>query len=209
MTKIPKKPLKQKTMDKLSYAWGMALGQQLRAMGVSNLDKAEFDEGVHAAFDGKETKISPEEANKLIQEYLQELTEKKAAEIKSVGEKFLAENKKKENVKETASGLQYIVDKEGTGAQPTATDEVTVHYTGKLLDGTVFDSSINRGEPATFPLNRVIPGWTEGVQLMKEGAKYTFFIPSDLAYGPQGVPNAIPPHSTLIFDVELIKVVKK
>lgn len=196
-------------MDKLSYAWGMVLGQQLRAMGVSNLDKAEFDEGVHAAFDGKETKISPEEANKLIQEYLQELTEKKAAEIKSVGEKFLAENKKKENVKETASGLQYIVDKEGTGAQPTATDEVTVHYTGKLLDGTVFDSSVNRGEPATFPLNRVIPGWTEGVQLMKEGAKYTFFIPSDLAYGPQGVPNAIPPHSTLIFDVELIKVVKK
>lgn len=196
-------------MDKLSYAWGMALGQQLRAMGVSNLDKAEFDEGVHAAFDGKETKISPEEANKLIQEYLQELTEKKAAEIKSVGEKFLAENKKKENVKETASGLQYIVDKEGTGAQPTATDEVTAHYTGKLLDGTVFDSSVNRGEPATFPLNRVIPGWTEGVQLMKEGAKYTFFIPSDLAYGPQGVPNAIPPHSTLIFDVELIKVVKK
>ena len=196
-------------MDKLSYAWGMALGQQLRALGVSNLDKAEFDEGVHAAFDGKETKISPEEANKLIQEYLQELTEKKAAEIKSVGEKFLAENKKKENVKETASGLQYIVDKEGTGAQPTATDEVTVHYTGKLLDGTVFDSSVNRGEPATFPLNRVIPGWTEGVQLMKEGAKYTFFIPSDLAYGPQGVPNAIPPHSTLIFDVELIKVVKK
>lgn len=196
-------------MDKLSYAWGMALGQQLRAMGVSNLDKAEFDEGVHAAFDGKETKISPEEANKLIQEYLQELTEKKAAEIKSVGEKFLAENKKKENVKETASGLQYIVDKEGTGAQPTATDEVTVHYTGKLLDGTVFDSSVNRGEPATFPLNRVIPGWTEGVQLMKEGAKYTFFIPSDLAYGPQGVPNAIPPHSTLIFEVELIKVVKK
>lgn len=196
-------------MDKLSYAWGMALGQQLRAMGVSNLDKEEFDEGVHAAFDSKETKISPEEANKLIQEYLQELTEKKAAEIKSVGEKFLAENKKKENVKETASGLQYIVDKEGTGAQPTATDEVTVHYTGKLLDGTVFDSSVNRGEPATFPLNRVIPGWTEGVQLMKEGAKYTFFIPSDLAYGPQGVPNAIPPHSTLIFDVELIKVVKK
>ncbi len=196
-------------MDKLSYAWGMALGQQLRAMGVDNLDKTEFDEGVHAAFDGKETKLTPEEANKLIQEYLQELTEKKAAEIKSVGEKFLEENKKKENVKETASGLQYIVEKEGTGAQPTATDEVTVHYTGKLLDGTVFDSSVSRGEPATFPLNRVIPGWTEGVQLMKEGAKYTFFIPSDLAYGPQGVPNAIPPHSTLIFDVELIKVVKK
>lgn len=196
-------------MDKLSYAWGMALGQQLRAMGVKDLNKEDFDEAVHAAFDGKETKITPEEANKLIQEYLQELTEKKAAEIKSVGEKFLEENKKNENVKVTPSGLQYIVDKEGTGAQPTATDEVTVHYTGKLLDGTVFDSSVSRGEPATFPLNRVIPGWTEGVQLMKEGGKYTFFIPSDLAYGPQGVPNAIPPHATLIFDVELIKVVKK
>lgn len=197
------------TMDKLSYAWGMALGQQLRAMGVSDLNKEDFDKAVHAAFDGKETEMTPEEANKLIQEYLQELTAKKEAQIKAVGEKFLAENKKNENVKVTASGLQYVVEKEGTGAQPTATDEVTVHYTGKLLDGTVFDSSVSRGEPATFPLNRVIPGWTEGVQLMKEGAKYTFFIPSDLAYGPQGVPNAIPPHSTLIFDVELIKVVKK
>lgn len=195
-----------KTMDKLSYAWGMALGQQLRGMGVENIEFADFDEAVHAAFDGKESKLSPEEANKLIQEYLQELTEKKAAEIKAVGQKFLEENRKNEKVQETASGLQYIVEKEGTGAQPTASDEVTVHYTGKLLDGTVFDSSVSRGEPATFPLNRVIPGWTEGVQLMKEGAKYTFFIPSDLAYGPQGVPNAIPPHSTLIFDVELIKV---
>lgn len=196
-------------MDKLSYAWGMALGQQLRAMGVKDLDKADFDKAVHAAFDGKETAITPEEANKLIQEYLQELTEKKTVEIKAAGNRFLEENKKNENVKVTASGLQYVVEKEGTGEQPSATDEVTVHYTGKLLDGTVFDSSVNRGEPATFPLNRVIPGWTEGVQLMKEGAKYTFFIPSDLAYGPQGVPNAIPPHSTLVFDVELIKVIKK
>lgn len=196
-------------MDKLSYAWGMALGQQLRGMGVENLDKEAFNEAVAAAFDGKETKISAEEAQKLIQEYLQELTSKKEAQIKAVGEKFLAENGKKENVITTASGLQYMVEKEGTGAQPAATDEVTVHYTGKLLDGTVFDSSVSRGEAATFPLNRVIPGWTEGVQLMKEGGKYTFFIPSDLAYGPQGVPNAIPPHSTLIFDVELIKVIKK
>lgn len=196
-------------MDQLSYAWGMALGQQLRAMGVEKIDFAEFDEAVHSAFEGKETKISPEEANQIIQNYLQELTEKRTAQIKAVGEKFLEENKKKENVKVTASGLQYIVEKEGTGAQPTATDEVTVHYTGKLLDGTVFDSSVSRGEPATFPLNRVIPGWTEGVQLMKEGGKYMFFIPSELAYGPQGVPNAIPPHSTLIFEVELIKVIKK
>ena len=109
----------------------------------------------------------------------------------------------------TESGLKYIAVKEGTGKSPKATDEVTVHYRGQLTTGFEFDSSYNRGEPATFPLNRVIPGWTEGVQLMKEGAKYTFFIPSDLAYGPQGIPGAIPPHSTLIFDVELIKVVKK
>lgn len=196
-------------MDQLSYAWGMAFGHQLRGMGVTNIDFKDFDEALHDSFEGKEAKLSPEEANKIIQEYLQELAAKKTAEMKEAGEKFLAENLKNENVKSTPSGLQYVVEKEGEGAKPTAEDEVTVHYTGKLLDGTVFDSSVSRGEPATFPLNRVIPGWTEGVQLMKEGAKYTFFIPSDLAYGPQGVPNAIPPHSTLIFDVELIKVNKK
>lgn len=196
-------------MDQLSYAWGMAFGHQLRGMGVSNIDFKDFDEALHDAFDGKDAKLKPEQANEIIQKFLQELTEKKTAEMKAAGEKFLAENLKNENVKSTPSGLQYIVEKEGEGEHPTAESEVTVHYTGKLLDGTVFDSSVSRGEPATFPLNRVIPGWTEGVQLMKEGAKYTFFIPSDLAYGPQGVPNAIPPHSTLIFEVELIKINKK
>jgi FKBP-type peptidyl-prolyl cis-trans isomerase FklB len=178
-------------------------------MGVKNLNVEDFNTAVKTAFEGGEPAISVEEAQKLITEYLEELQSKAEAAAREAGEKFLAENKKNEGVKVTASGLQYVVEKEGTGAQPTATDEVTVHYTGRLLDGTVFDSSVNRGEPATFPLNRVIPGWTEGVQLMKEGAKYTFFIPSDLAYGPQGVPNAIPPHSTLIFEVELIKVIKK
>ncbi|MDE5881249.1 MAG: FKBP-type peptidyl-prolyl cis-trans isomerase [Muribaculaceae bacterium] len=196
-------------MDQLSYAWGMAFGHQLRGMGVTNIDFKDFDEALHDAFDGKESKMSPEDANKIIQEFLQELAAKKTAEMKEAGDKFLAENLKNENVKVTPSGLQYIVEKEGEGVSPTAEDEVTVHYTGKLLDGTVFDSSVSRGEPATFPLNRVIPGWTEGVQLMKEGGKYTFFIPSDLAYGPQGIPNVIPPHSTLIFEVELIKVNKK
>lgn len=196
-------------MDNLSYAWGMAFGLQLRGMGITKIDFKDFDEALHDAFEGKEAKMTPEEAQKLIQEYLQELAAQKTAAMKEAGEKFLAENLKNENVKSTASGLQYIVEKEGEGEHPTAEDEVTVHYTGKLLDGTVFDSSVSRGEPATFPLNRVIPGWTEGVQLMKEGAKYTFFIPSDLAYGPQGVPNAIPPHSTLIFEVELIKINKK
>ena len=196
-------------MDQLSYAWGMAFGHQLRGMGVTNIDFKDFYEALHDAFDGKDAKMSAEEAQKIIQEYLQELAAKKTAEMKAVGDKFLAENLKNENVKSTPSGLQYVVEKEGDGAQPTAEDEVTVHYTGKLLDGSVFDSSVSRGEPATFPLNRVIPGWTEGVQLMKEGAKYTFFIPSDLAYGPQGVQGVIPPHSTLIFEVELIKVNKK
>jgi peptidyl-prolyl cis-trans isomerase len=196
-------------MDKLSYAWGLAMGRQLKGMGVSNLDADTFRNGVMNAFDGTEPAIPVEEAQKLINDYLQELQDKAEKVARAEGEQFLAENGKKENVKTTASGLQYVVEKEGTGAQPTAEDEVTVHYTGKLLNGQVFDSSVNRGEPATFPLNRVIPGWTEGVQLMKEGAKYTFFIPSDLAYGPQGVPGAIPPHSTLIFDVELIKVNKK
>lgn len=193
-------------MDKLSYAWGMAMAQQLHGMGVNDIDIKSFADAVKCVFDRKEPKLPMEEAHKLINEYLQKLQGELEARAKEEGEKFLAENKKKAEVKETPSGLQYIVEKEGTGAQPTAQSEVTVHYTGKLLDGTVFDSSVNRGEPATFPLNRVIPGWTEGVQLMKEGAKYTFFIPSDLAYGAQGVPNAIPPHSTLIFEVELLKV---
>lgn len=196
-------------MDKLSYAWGLAMGQQLKGMGVKDLDADAFKDAVKVVYEGGEPAISVDEAQKLINDYLQELQSKAEAAAHAEGESFLAENGKKENVLTTPSGLQYVIEKEGSGAQPTAEDEVTVHYTGKLLDGKVFDSSVNRGEPATFPLNRVIPGWTEGVQLMKEGAKYTFFIPSDLAYGAQGVPGAIPPHSTLIFEVELIKVNKK
>ncbi|MDE7159768.1 MAG: FKBP-type peptidyl-prolyl cis-trans isomerase [Muribaculaceae bacterium] len=197
-------------MDKLSYAWGLAMGKQLQAMGMKEINYDSFKDGVKVAFDGGTPAMEPEEAQKIITDYLQELEQKASAEARAAGEKYLADNKAgNPDVKETASGLQYVVVKEGEGAQPTAEDEVTVHYTGKLTDGTIFDSSVNRGEPATFPLNRVIPGWTEGVQLMKEGAKYTFFIPSDLAYGPQGIPNVIPPHSTLVFDVELIKVNKK
>ena len=196
-------------MEKLSYAWGLAMGRQLQGMGMKELNVKDFSDGVASVFEQKEPAMSPEEAQKLIQDYLNDLQQKAEEAAKAAGTAFLKENKQNPNVKETSTGLQYVVEKEGTGAQPTAEDEVTVHYTGRLLDGTVFDSSVNRGEPATFPLNRVIPGWTEGVQLMKEGAKYTFFIPSDLAYGPQGIPGAIPPHSTLIFDVELIKVLKK
>ena len=196
-------------MDKLSYAWGLAMGQQLLGMGVKNLNVDDYMAAVKAVLEGAEPALPLEEAQTLINEYLQNLEAEATKAAKEAGEKFLADNKTREGVKVTASGLQYVVEKEGEGAQPTAEDEVTVHYRGRLLNGQVFDSSVQRGEPATFPLNRVIPGWTEGVQLMKEGAKYTFFIPSDLAYGPQGIPNAIPPHSTLIFEVELIKVIKK
>ena len=196
-------------MDKLSYAWGLAMGMQLKGMGINELEFDSFMDGVKVSFDGGTPEISPEEAQKLINDYLEELQNKATAAAKAEAQVFLDENAAKEGVKVTASGLQYKVLKEGEGIRPTAEDEVTVHYTGKLLNGTVFDSSVSRGEPATFPLNRVIPGWTEGVQLMNEGAKYEFFIPSDLAYGPQGIPNVIPPHSTHIFEVELIKVNKK
>ena len=161
-------------MDKLSYAWGLAMGHQLKGMGMNSLNVEDFKDAVKSVYDGSEPAMNIDEAQKLIQEYLSDLQNKAEEAAKAAGKKFLEENKSNADVKETASGLQYVVEKEGTGAQPTAEDEVTVHYTGRLLDGTVFDSSVNRGEPATFPLNRVIPGWTEGVQLMKEGAKYTF-----------------------------------
>lgn len=196
-------------MDKLSYAWGLAMGNQLKAMGVKELNGEDYKNGVMLAFGEGKAEMEPAEAQSLINDYLNELARKATEVAQKENAKVLEAHGKEEGVQTTASGLQYKVIKEGEGAQPVATDEVTVHYTGKLLDGTVFDSSVNRGEPATFPLNRVIPGWTEGVQLMKEGAKYEFMIPSDLAYGPQGIPNAIPPHSILIFEVELIKVNKK
>ncbi len=196
-------------MDKLSYAWGLAMGSQLKAMGVKEIDAESFKDAVKVAFDGGKPEMEPEEAQKIINDYLMDLEKKATAAAQIENAKVLAEHASLEGVKTTASGLQYRVIKEGEGLAPTAEDEVTVHYTGKLINGQVFDSSVNRGEPATFPLNRVIPGWTEGLQLMKEGAKYEFMIPSDLAYGPQGVPNAIPPHAVLIFDVELIKVNKK
>lgn len=193
-------------MDKLSYAWGIAMASQLKGMGVANLNLDDYCAAVKAVFEGSELAVKPDEAQKLITEYLQELNEKATRLAKEAGEAFLAENAKKEGVHTTTSGLQYVVEKEGTGKSPKATDNVTVHYTGRLLNGKVFDSSVSRGEPATFPLNRVIPGWTEGLQLMKEGGKNVFFIPSDLAYGPHGAGSDIPPHSTLIFEVELIKV---
>lgn len=199
-------------MDKLSYALGLGIGQQLKQMGAEIIVE-DFAQSIKDVLNGSELKINNSEAQKIVTEYFT----KKEAEMnaakaeagkvaKAEGEKFLAENAKKEGVIVTASGLQYKVLQEGTGKQPKATDKVRCHYEGFLIDGTVFDSSVQRGEPADFPLQGVIAGWTEGLQLMKEGGKTRFFIPYLLAYGEGGAGASIPPYAALIFDVELIKV---
>ena len=163
--------------------------------------------------DGKEPQVPTAEAQQIVEDFFQKQEERQRAEAaekykgaKSEGEKYLSENAKKEGVTTLPSGLQYQVLKEGNGKSPKATDKVVCHYEGMLIDGTMFDSSIQRGEPATFPLNGVIAGWTEGLQLMKEGAKYRFFIPYQLGYGERGAGASIPPFATLVFDVELIEV---
>lgn len=200
-------------MDKVSYALGLGIGSQLKSMGAESLNIDDFGAAIKDVLAGNELKVSMADSQKIVEEFFKEQEKKQraaAAEIgkklKAEGEAFLAENAKKEGVKVTKSGLQYVVVEEGTGKQPKATDTVRVHYEGRLINGTTFDSSIKRGTPAEFPLNGVILGWTEGLQLMKEGAKYTFFIPYNLAYGEAGAAGAIPPCATLIFDVELIKV---
>ena len=200
-------------MDKLSYALGLSIGRQLSQMGVAELNAGDFALAVKDMIDGKESQIPTNEAQQLLGEYFRQQEEKQRAEAaekykgaKSEGEKYLTENAKKDGVITLPSGLQYQVLQEGNGKSPKATDKVVCHYEGMLVDGTMFDSSIQRGEPATFPLNGVIAGWTEGLQLMKEGAKYRFFIPYHLGYGERGAGASIPPFATLIFDVELIEV---
>lgn len=202
-----------KDFDRLSYALGLSMGHNFRGSGIEKIDVQDFADGVAAVYDGVAPKISFDEAKQIINEFFTELQKKQqeqAAAMAAVNEKagqdFLLENGKRVEVKTTPSGLQYEVLKEGDGAQPTAGDRVTVHYTGKLIDGTVFDSSVDRGEPATFGVTQVIPGWVEALQLMKAGAKWRLFIPSALAYGPQGAGGVIGPNQTLIFDVELISV---
>ena len=192
-------------MDSVSYALGVVLSQNLKSQGFEQIDATEFAKGFDEGLSGA-AKIDPNQANTLIQNYLREKQESAGAEARKAGEDFLAEVAKRPGVKVTDSGLAYEVLKEGTGASPSATETVEVHYHGTLIDGTVFDSSVERGQTIEFPLNRVIPGWTEGVQLMKEGAKYRFYIPYNLAYGAQGSPPKIPAYSALIFDVELFKV---
>ena len=201
-------------MDKVSYALGLGIGQQLAQMGANDLNIDDFAAAIKDVIAGNELKVSHRDAQTIVQEYFRKQEEKINAERasqgkvhKEAGEKYLAENAKKEGVITLPSGLQYQVLKEGNGKKPSAKDTVMCHYEGFLIDGTVFDSSIQRGEPATFPLQQVIAGWTEGLQLMQEGAKYRFFIPYRLAYGEGGAGNSIPPFAALIFDVELIQVV--
>lgn len=190
-------------MDSVSYSLGILMAQNLKKQGFDELEAASFAAGVEDVINSKELKFTAEQANANIQAYMQAKQEAQFAPVKKAGEDFLAENAKRSEVKTTASGLQYEVLKPGSGDKPTATSNVTVHYHGTLIDGTVFDSSVDRGETISFGLNQVIKGWTEGLQLMSTGAKYRFYIPYDLAYGAQGSPPKISPFSALIFEVEL------
>ena len=200
-------------MDQLSYALGLGIGHQLLQMNAEGLNIDDFAQAIKDVMTGGELKMKDAEAQEIVQQFFAEqeaiqqaANAEKGKAAKTEGEQFLAENAKKEGVKTTASGLQYQVLRDGNGKQPKATDQVECHYEGTLIDGTKFDSSYDRGQTATFPLNQVIAGWTEGLQLMHEGAKYRFFIPYQLAYGERGAGASIPPYAALIFDVELVAV---
>lgn len=203
-------------MDKISYALGMSMANNFRSSGIKTLNVSDFAEALDAAFNGKELKMTYDEAKEEIRKFFtameEEMQAAAAASAKvneEAGKAYLEENGKRPEVVTTASGLQYEVLTEGNGAKPTAGDTVKVHYTGRLIDGTVFDSSVERGEPATFGVTQVIAGWVEALQLMSVGAKWRLHIPSNLAYGPQGAGGVIGPNSTLIFDVELLDIIKK
>ena len=197
-------------MDKFSYAIGLGIGQNLLSMGAKGIAVDDFAQAIKDVLEGNQTAISHTEARDIVNKYFAELEEKMNAANIEAGKKFLEENKKREGVVTLPSGLQYEVITEGNvGRYAKATDQVQCHYEGTLIDGTLFDSSIKRGQPATFGVNQVIPGWVEALQLMPEGAKWKLYIPSDLAYGAQGAGEMIPPHSTLVFDVELQKILSK
>ena len=193
-------------MDKISYALGLGIGQQIKNMHIDGFQIDDFAQSIRDIIEGRPTALSSREAQQMLNDYFQQKQKEQAQQAIADGKVFLEENAKRPAVTQTKSGLQYEVLTEGTGRSPKATDTVRCHYEGRLLDGSVFDSSYQRGEPADFGLNQVIAGWTEGVQLMKEGAKYRFFIPYLLGYGEHGAGSSIPPYSTLVFDVELIKV---
>ena len=193
-------------MEKVSYSLGVNVAKSVQAQGLESIDAPAIAKAFKDVFEGNDLDISEEEANLVLQDYFTKLNNKAQEANIGTGMKFLEENAKKEGVVTTASGLQYTVITKGDGEQPKETDNVTVHYHGTLLDGTVFDSSVERGQPASFPVNGVIPGWVEALQLMNVGSKYKLFIPSNLAYGERGAGGAIGPNATLIFEVELISI---
>jgi FKBP-type peptidyl-prolyl cis-trans isomerase FklB len=192
-------------IDSVSYGLGVSVGENLKKSNFENLNFDLIAKGMSDFYAGKPG-MTAEQANNSIRAFMAVAEKKKGEENVKKGQSFLDENKKKEGVKVTASGLQYSVIKEGTGAKPTINDNVTTHYHGTLIDGTVFDSSVDRGQPASFPVSGVIPGWTEALQMMAVGSKYKLFVPSNLAYGDRGAGPQIGPNTTLIFEVELISI---
>ena len=193
-------------MDKFSYAIGLGIGQNLSSMGIQGLAVDDFAQAIRDVLEGNQTAISHNEAREIVNKYFEELEAKMSAVAIEQGTAFREQKKTRPGIVTLPSGLQYEVINEGTGKKPKATDQVRCHYEGTLVDGTLFDSSIQRGEPAVFGVNQVIPGWVEALQLMSEGAKWKLYIPSDLGYGARGAGEMIPPHSTLVFEVELLEV---
>jgi FKBP-type peptidyl-prolyl cis-trans isomerase FklB len=194
-------------LENFSYALGMSIAGNLIQTGVKTVDPELFLTGFKDVFKGEKTMIHPQEANTILEEFISKINQNKGTENLEEGLAFLAENRKKAGVFELPSGLQYMVLNEGDGKIPTSRDKVKCHYHGTLIDGTVFDSSVERGQPAVFPVNGVIQGWVEALQLMSTGSKWRLFIPSELAYGSNGAGGVIGPNSTLIFDVELLKII--
>lgn len=196
-------------IDSVSYSLGVNIGSNLKKQGFDSLNVEMFSKALKDIYSNGAVKIDEKQAEAILMEYFQALQSKKQEGNVKAGEKFLEENKKKPGVITTPSGLQYTILKEGNGPKPTTNDMVTTHYHGTLIDGTVFDSSVDRGQPATFPVNGVIPGWVEALPMMSVGSKWRLFIPSNLAYGERGAGKDIGPNSTLIFDVELISIGKQ
>ncbi|EMR00826.1 FKBP-type peptidyl-prolyl cis-trans isomerase [Cesiribacter andamanensis] len=204
--KKPKEADLSQEHSRVSYAIGVMIATNMQQQPFDSLDVEALSLAFRDVLNGGEVQLQPQEAETIIQTYMQQVMEARSAQAREEARAFLEQNRTKEGVVQTASGLQYKVIKAGSGKTPGPNDRVTVHYTGMLTDGTVFDSSLERGEPVTFGVSQIIPGWTEALQLMKEGAKWTLFIPAELAYGERGAGNDIPPYATLIFEVELLKV---
>lgn len=194
-------------MDKFSYSLGLGIGQNLLSMGIKDLNISDFAQAISDVLKNNEPAITHTEAKEIVNKFFLELQDKAIKENIENGKILLERNKTNPNIKVLESGLQYEVLKEGNGKKPTKNDSVKCHYEGRLVNGQIFDSSIQRGEPATFGVSQVIPGWVEALQMMQEGAKWRLYIPYNLAYGENGIQDVIPPYSTLIFDVELISIV--